>query len=207
MPLRELECPLWVSIAKEHGIFASKVYQGCVLEIFGVLYPIDLIPIPMGDVCVIVGIDWLSRLGAMIYYEGHQVVVRTHSGGELVMHGEGTRIGSAFCSAARVQQYIQHVCMGYLAYVVDTRVGKQDSVLDVLVFRDFVDVFPYELLGFPPKRWVEFWIELVPGAAPIAKAPYRLALPEIQELSSHLQEFLGNQFIRSSVDHRFCSSR
>ena len=51
------------------------MYQGCVLEIFGVPYPIDLIPIPMRDICVIVGMDLLSQFGAMIYCEGQRMVV------------------------------------------------------------------------------------------------------------------------------------
>ena len=64
--------------------------------------------------------------------------------------------------------------------------------------REFADVFPEELPGVPPERQVEFKIDLVPGAAPIAKASYRLAPPEMQELSSQLQELLGKQFIRPS---------
>ena len=179
VPIDDLECPLRVSIANEHGVSASSVYRGCELEIFGVSFPIDLIPIPMGDVCVIVGMDWLSRFGAMIDCEGQRVVVRTPSGGELVVYGEGTRLGSGFCSAARARQYIQHGCAGYLAYVVDTRVREQLSVSEVPVVREFADVFPEELPGVPPERQVEFRIDLVPGAAPIAKASYRLAQPEM----------------------------
>ena len=59
-----------VSIANEHGISASLIYQGCMLEIFGVSFLIDLIPIPMGDVCMIVCMDLLSHFGAMIDYKG-----------------------------------------------------------------------------------------------------------------------------------------
>ena len=43
-----------------HAVFATDGIQGCVLEIFGVEFTIDLVPIAMGDVCVIVGMDWLS---------------------------------------------------------------------------------------------------------------------------------------------------
>ena len=50
---------------------------------------------------------------------------------------------------------------------------------DVPVVREFADVFPEELSGIPLKRQVEFRINLVPGAASIAKAPYRLAPPEM----------------------------
>ena len=81
--------------------------------------------------------------------------------------------------------------------MVDTRVGDQILVLEVLVVSEFADVFP-ELPGVHPKRKVEFRVDLVSGAAPIGKASYRLAPPEIQEFSSQLQELLGKQFIRSS---------
>ena len=64
--------------------------------------------------------------------------------------------------------------------------------------RDFSDVFPEDLPGIPPIRQVEFRIDLIPGAAPVAKAPYRLAPSEMQELSSQLQELLSKGFIRPS---------
>ena len=51
---------------------------------------------------------------------------------------------------------------------------------------EFPDVFPEELPGVPPERQVEFHVDLVPGAAPISKAPYRLAPLDMQELSSQL---------------------
>ena len=101
LPMGDLECPLQVSIANEHGDSDSSIYQGCILEIFRVSFPIDLILIPMGDVSVIVAMDWLSHFGATIDCEGKCVVVRTLSGEELVIYGEGTRLGSVFCSSAR----------------------------------------------------------------------------------------------------------
>ena len=47
----------------------------------------------------------------------------------------------------------------------------------------------------PPVRQVGFRIDLVPGAAPVAKAPYRLTPPEMKELHSHLQELSNKGFI------------
>ena len=57
---------------------------------------------------------------------------------------------------------------------------------DVPVVRDYPDVFPEDLPGIPPERQVEFRIDLVPGAAPIAKVSYRLTPPKRQDLSSQL---------------------
>ncbi|GKA80029.1 putative reverse transcriptase domain-containing protein [Tanacetum coccineum] len=68
----------------------------------------------------------------------------------------------------------------------------------VPVIRDFPEVFPDDLPGLPPPRQVEFRIDLVPGAAPVVRAPYRLAPSEMRELSVQLQELLEKGFIRPS---------
>ncbi|GJZ71548.1 putative reverse transcriptase domain-containing protein [Tanacetum coccineum] len=61
-----------------------------------------------------------------------------------------------------------------------------------------IDLFPEDLPGLPPARPVEFQIDLVPGAAPVARAPYRLAPSEMKELSEQLQELSDKGFIRPS---------
>ncbi|GJS05805.1 putative reverse transcriptase domain-containing protein [Tanacetum coccineum] len=73
-----------------------------------------------------------------------------------------------------------------------------DKLQDVPVIRNFPEVFPDDLPGLPPPRQVEFRIELVPGAAPVARAPYRLAPSELKELSDQLKELLEKGFIRPS---------
>ncbi|GKF79856.1 hypothetical protein Tco_0235424, partial [Tanacetum coccineum] len=67
------------------------------------------------------------------------------------------------------------------------------------VVRNLPDVFPDELLGLPPEREVKFTIELIPGAQPISKSPYRMAPIEFRELKDQLQELLERGFIRPSV--------
>ncbi|GKB40317.1 reverse transcriptase domain-containing protein [Tanacetum coccineum] len=70
---------------------------------------------------------------------------------------------------------------------------------DIPVVKEFSDVFPEDLPGLPPILQVEFQIELIPGAAPIARTPYRLAPSEMQELSNQLQELADRGFIRPST--------
>ena len=82
------------------------------------------------------------------------MTIRDPSGGVLMVYDEGTRSGSAFCSAARARQSLQQGCSGFVAYVMDTRVaaGRPSSVSDVPIVREFPDVFPKELRGVPPER-------------------------------------------------------
>ncbi|GJY92612.1 putative reverse transcriptase domain-containing protein [Tanacetum coccineum] len=73
-----------------------------------------------------------------------------------------------------------------------------DETLIIRV-RELPKVFPEDLLSLPPIRQVEFQIDLIPGAAPVARAPYRLAPSEMQELSDQLQELADRGFIRPST--------
>ncbi|GKD82195.1 putative reverse transcriptase domain-containing protein [Tanacetum coccineum] len=61
---------------------------------------------------------------------------------------------------------------------------------DIPVVRGFPEVFPEDLPGLPPVRQVEFKIDLILRAAPVARAPYRLAPSEMKELSNQLQELV-----------------
>ncbi|GJW90565.1 putative reverse transcriptase domain-containing protein [Tanacetum coccineum] len=76
-------------------------------------------------------------------------------------------------------------------------VGKR--LEDIPTVREFPKVFLEDLPGLPPIRQVEFQIDLIPGATPVARAPYRLAPSEMQELSNQLQELADRGFIRPST--------
>ncbi|GJV65774.1 putative reverse transcriptase domain-containing protein [Tanacetum coccineum] len=73
-----------------------------------------------------------------------------------------------------------------------TKKKKSDEkrLEDIPVVREFPEVFPEDLPGLPPVRQVEFQINLIPGAMPVARAPYRLGPSEMQELSNQLQELM-----------------
>jgi len=64
---------------------------------------------------------------------------------------------------------------------------------------EFVDVFPKENSRLPPKRDIDFTIELVPGASLVSKAPYRMSVLELSELKMQLQGSLGKKYIFPSV--------
>ncbi|GJU82712.1 reverse transcriptase domain-containing protein [Tanacetum coccineum] len=74
--------------------------------------------------------------------------------------------------------------------------SEEKRLEDVPTVRDFPEVFPEDLPRLPPTRQVEFQIDLVPGVAPVARAPYRLAPTKVQELSTQLQKLYDKGFIR-----------
>ncbi|GJZ66361.1 putative reverse transcriptase domain-containing protein [Tanacetum coccineum] len=90
-------------------------------------------------------------------------------------------------------------CPVYMANVTTKETedkSEKKRLEDVPIVRDFTDVFPEDLSGLPPTRQVEFQIDLIHGAAPVAQAPYRLAPSEMKELSEQLKELPDKGFIR-----------
>jgi hypothetical protein len=74
-----------------------------------------------------------------------------------------------------------------------------DSLETIRVVLEFPDVFPKDLPGMPPKRKVEFDIELLPGTAPISKRAYRVSRPELVELKKQIDELSEKGYIRPST--------
>ncbi|KAD6454389.1 hypothetical protein E3N88_09095 [Mikania micrantha] len=100
-------------------------------------------------------------------------------------------------SCTKAHKYLRKKCIAFLAHIVEKK-EKGKIIENVHVIRDFPEVFLDDLPGLPPKRQVEFRIDLLPGANPVAKAPYRLVSSVLQELASQLQELTDKGFIRPS---------
>nr|GFA25103.1 putative reverse transcriptase domain-containing protein [Tanacetum cinerariifolium] len=99
------------------------------------------------------------------------------------------------------QEYKAKGCHVFLAQISATKEDdkpKGKQVKDVPIVQDFPKVFPENFPGLPPARPVEFPIDLIPGVAPVAQAPYRLAPFDMKELSEQLQVFSDKGFIRPS---------
>ncbi|GKG43536.1 hypothetical protein Tco_0480220, partial [Tanacetum coccineum] len=88
-------------------------------------------------------------------------------------------------SCIKARKYVERGCHLFLAHVTENK-SKEKRMEDVPVIHDFLEVFPQEFPGLPQPRQVEFQIDVVPGAAPIARAPYRLAPFKMKELSIQL---------------------
>nr|GEZ25237.1 putative reverse transcriptase domain-containing protein [Tanacetum cinerariifolium] len=193
-----------VELADGKIVRVDTIIRGCTLNFLNHPFKIDLMPIELGSFDIIIGMDWLRRYHAMTVC--NEKLVRIPYGNEtLIFHGDKSnderesQLTIILCSKA--QEYMTKGCQIFLAQISakkeeDNSEGKQ--LKDVPIVRDFPEVFPEDLPGLPPARPVEFQIDLIPGATPVARAPYRLALSKMKELSEQLQELFDKGFIRPS---------
>ncbi|KAL5558007.1 hypothetical protein UlMin_034218 [Ulmus minor] len=159
---------------------------------------VDLIMLDLHDYDVILGMDFLSKYNATIECRHRRVVFRPTESDEFSYVGEGGRSHKVIISSMRARKLLSSGCQGYLATVVDTTHEEKLKPEKIAVVREFPDVFPEDLPGIPPEREISFEIELLPGSAPVSKAPYRMAPTELKELQIQLQELLDKGFIRPS---------
>nr|GEW43945.1 reverse transcriptase domain-containing protein [Tanacetum cinerariifolium] len=148
-----------IEMADGNLVSTNTVIQGCTLTLLNRPFKIDIMPIKLGSFDVVIGMDWLSKYHAKILCD--EKVVHIHINGEtLIIRGD------------RIME----------------KKSDEKRLEDMSVVREFLEVFPKDLPGLPSVRQVEFQIDLIPGAAPVARAPYQLAPSKIQELSNKLQE-------------------
>ncbi|GJS68798.1 reverse transcriptase domain-containing protein [Tanacetum coccineum] len=162
-----------VELADGRIVGLNTIIRGCTLNLLNHPFNIDLMPVELGSFDVIIGMDWLAKYHAVIVCA--EKIVRSR------VFNEGmSRIFSKYYRNQRRRQV------------------KGERLEDVPVVQEFPEVFPEDLPGIPPTRQVEFRIDLVPGATPVAWAPYRLAPSEMKELAEQLQELTDKGFIRPS---------
>nr|GEU95593.1 putative reverse transcriptase domain-containing protein [Tanacetum cinerariifolium] len=136
--------------------------------VMGHPFNIDLMPVELGSFDVIIGMDWLAKYHALIVCD-KKVVHIPYEDKVLIIQGDNYD---------------------------DENKSKEKRLEDVPIIWEFLEVFPEDLPRLPPAQQVEFQIDLVPGAAPIVRSPYRLAPAKMQELSTQLQELSDKGFIR-----------
>ncbi|XP_027922937.1 uncharacterized protein LOC114180844 [Vigna unguiculata] len=176
---------LVVSTPASGLVSTSSVCARCPVEVEGRVYKVNLICLPLQGLDVILGMDWLSANHVLIDCREKKLLFSNSEEPELL-------------SSHEVMKEIQS---GAQCYIVFARieVEKEERITVIPVVREFEDVFPEEVPGLPPRREVEFSIDLVPGAGPVSIAPYRMAPAELVELKKQIEELLEKQFIRPSA--------
>jgi len=138
------------------------------VEVEGRRYKVNLICLPLQDLEVILGMDWLSANRVLIDCREKRLLFPDSEDLELVSP----------------QGAVREIQSGAQCFIIFARmeVGERERSSVIPVVHEFEDVFPDEVLGLPPSREVEFSIDLVPGTGPVSMAPYRMAPAELVEL-------------------------
>ena len=192
LPVSKLPYDLCVSTPAEGKILTSHALLNCPIQVENKHSNISLICLPLSELDVILGMDWL---------EANHVSLNCleKSISYMLDHPKISNVKDPiFLSATQVNELLKEGAKGCMLLFSSEVEVKQD-VSTIPVVQDFSEVFPKEITSLPPEREIEFSIDLVPGAGPISIAPYRMSPLELGELKKQIEDLLSKQFIRPSV--------
>ncbi|GJY04807.1 reverse transcriptase domain-containing protein [Tanacetum coccineum] len=155
-----------IEMADGNLVSTNTIIQGCTLTLLNQPFEIDLMPIKLGSFDVVIGMDWLSKYHAKILCD-EKVVHIPINGETLIIRGDRSKTRLNLISCIKTKRYISRGCQVFIAQVVEKK-SDDKRLEDIPVVREFLEVFPEDLLGLPPVRQVEFQIDLILGAAPVA---------------------------------------
>ncbi|KAM0011412.1 putative nucleotidyltransferase, Ribonuclease H [Helianthus debilis subsp. tardiflorus] len=196
MPVKTLSINYEVELAYGTIETVSTILDGCVISIKNHSFPLSLLPFKLAGFDIVLGMDWLSHNQAQIVCNRKQVVIKTPSGESLTIQGD-TQYGlPEQVSMLKASKCLKKGCVIYMAQMIIDE--PKPKIEDIPIISEYPEVFPEDLPGFPPDRQVEFRIDIIPGVAHVARAPYRLAPTEMKELKTQLDELLAKGFIKPS---------
>jgi hypothetical protein len=170
IPTTPLEEPLIIRTIGSDLLCHLRCSQVRIL-LSGVVFLADLVVLPSHGIDEILGMDWLSRHNGIIGCADKTVLLTDHQGKSVSFRAQPPTQDSMIFSLATE---------------------------GISMVEEFMDVFPKELPRMPLEGEVEFYIDLLPGTAPVAKRPYRMAPTELAELKLHIVELQQKGFIRPS---------
>ncbi|XP_074290321.1 uncharacterized protein LOC141617051 [Silene latifolia] len=172
-----------VFIPPGESVSCNKLYKTVSMVVGQVELPVNLLEFPMDGFEIIVGMDWLGMYEAKIDSRQKKVFLKGL---------KGVRVS--------YQRFVvkSKGCSIFLCHVRDTQVDEP-SAAEIPVMSEFGDVFPEKIPGLPPKRDINFRIELKSRTGPISKALYLMGPTELEELEKQLNELLDKGYIRPSV--------
>ncbi|XP_035542779.1 uncharacterized protein LOC118345010 [Juglans regia] len=186
---------LVVALPNGEMVCCSKIALGCPLDFGERTLDADLIVFKLLGFDIILGMDWLYQYYANIDCRSRVISFQLSDGDYLEFVGSKLKARLAIISAIQAKKDIACGADAFWVQVVATP-SKKKFVVDIPVVDEFPDVFMEELPGLPLVRDMEFVIDLEPGAAPVHKAPYRMAPAELKELKTQLQELVDKGFIQ-----------
>eukprot|EP00253_Pinus_taeda_P016846 PITA_16846 len=174
--------------------------KDCSFTIAGQPVTADLNILPLGSYDILIGMDWLEKNWSLVDCKTKVIYFKDSLGNKKEMQGIKRSVQVRPITANQPVKCVRKGCQVYAIQVGYADSKDKAAILNnIPIIQEFTDVFPEEIPGLPPKRNIDFTIELVPGAASVSRTPYRMSVPELTELKMQLQELLDKNYIRPSV--------
>jgi hypothetical protein len=176
----------------------TELVKSCPVDMNGLSTKAELNVLPLGSYDCLIGMDWLDQHHAILDCRNKAFTCLDEEENQRTVQGIPRVVVIREISAMQLKKCYRKGCQLFAAHVEEASKDEVSKIGDHVVLKEFEDVFQ-EVPGLPPKRDIDFSVNLMPGAAPVSKAPYRMSTPELKELQLHLEELLRRGIYCPSV--------
>lgn len=154
----------------------DSLVLSCPLVLGDLHTSVDLCIMPFGSYDIVLGMDWVGLHQAQIDCRSKKVQCVDDSRRTVEIVGIQRPIFLCMIFTMQMKRCAWKGCQLFAVRLrdVDEEVSTEELLQKHSILQEFAGVFPSEILGMPPRRDIEFWIDLVPGDEPISRAPYRM---------------------------------
>jgi len=165
---------LYVSVPTEKTIKCDVMHKSCPITLDQEEFKGDLIQLDLPEFDIILGMDWLPRYRVKINCQKQRVPLKGRGGRKIYFLVDNSSTECPVISSMAARKLVRQGCVACVCCLTKDR-KEEVKLKDILVVREFPDMFPKKILKVPSEREIDFEIELKPGARPISKPPYRMA--------------------------------
>jgi hypothetical protein len=175
-----------------------ELIKSCSVDMNGLSTKAELNIMPLGSYDCLIGMNWLDQHHALLHYHNKRFTCLDEEGNQKIVQGIPRVVAIREISAMQLKKCYRKGCQLFAARVEEASRYEVSNIGDHEVLTEFKDIFQ-EVPRLPPKRDIDFSINLIPGAALVSKNPYRMSTPELNELQLHLEELMKKGYIHPNV--------
>jgi hypothetical protein len=176
----------------------SEMVKSCLMDMNGLNTKADLNIFLLGSYEFLIRMDWLDQHHSILDCHNKAFTFLDEEGNLRRVQGIPRAVTIREISSLQLNKCYRKGCQIFTTHIEETPKDKVPNLEDYAVLENFEDVFK-EVPRLPPKRDIDFSINLMSGADPVSKTPYRMSTPELKELRMQLEEILKKGYICPSV--------
>jgi hypothetical protein len=175
----EKSCLVQLAIGTKRKV--TELVKSCLVDMKELSMKDELNILPLGSYDCLIGIDWLDQHHALLDFCNKEFTCLDEEGNWKIVQGIPRAVVVREISAMQLKKFYMKGCQLFAAHVEEASRDEVSNIGDHEVLIEFEDIL-LEVSRLPSKRDIDFSINLMPGAAPVSKAPYRMSTPELKEL-------------------------
>jgi hypothetical protein len=176
----------------------TELVKSCPVDMNGLSTKDELNVLPLGSYDCLIRMEWLDQHHAILDCRNKEFTCLDEKGNRKIVQEIPTVVAIKEISGMQLKKCYRKGCQLFATHVEEESNDEVSNIEDHVILKEFEDVFQ-EIPELPPRRDIDLSVNLMPGAAPVSKVPYRMSMSELKEQQLQLQELMRKGYIHTSV--------